>query len=165
MREASLTVGVEVKINFRFQNVALRLRASVIGSPSVPALTGYRSTSSHKTTRIGRDAREAGEFAPQTVMWPPGKLLCSSVLPLSRLRGSLIFPRSAGVSRTIGARRSLLQASPSSSVGIRTRSGAGSCATWKPTTLLTISVLPTWALLITTTVSTAGSEIASIIPR
>jgi hypothetical protein len=165
MREPPFTVGVEVKTSFLFQNVALLLRASVTGSPSVPADAGYLSTSSQSTTRMGLDASDAGLFAPQIVRWPPGKLLCNNVLPLSRLRASLILPRSAGVSRNIGARRSFDHASPSSSVGISTKTGAGSCATWNPMTLFTISVLPTWALDITTTVSMRGSLIASMIPR
>ena len=44
------------------------------GFPSSPALRGYRSISSRRTTRISLTAREAGEFAPAIVMWSPGTL-------------------------------------------------------------------------------------------
>jgi hypothetical protein len=57
------------------------------------------------------------------------------------------------------------QVSASRSVGITTMIGAGSCSTWKPTVLSSSSVLPTWADDITTTLSTSGSEIASMMPR
>ena len=119
-------VGVEPANTLRFQNVRVRLMPSDTGSPSVPALVGKRSTSSNSTILIGRDASPAGELAPATVSRPPVNDLCSSVLPLSRLFGSAILPWIAGVSRTIGAKRSFAHASPISSVGCTISIGAGS---------------------------------------
>src|SRR6059058_4918499 len=98
-------------------------------------------------------------------MWPPGKDLWRRVFPLSLALGSAILPRKAGVSRTIGARRSLDQASAMSRVGWSSSIGAGSWSTWNPMMLLTSSVLPIWAELMTTTMWMAGSLTASIIPR
>src|SRR5690606_27992548 len=92
IREIPFTVGVDVRIVLRFQNVVDRLRASETGSPSVPALGGYLSTSSASTILIGRDARDAGLLAPASVICPPGNVLCSSVLPLSLARGSFTLP-------------------------------------------------------------------------
>jgi len=57
-------VGVETSTIFRLWKFDVRCRASLTGSPSVPALSGKRSTSSQSTTRIGREARPAGAFAP-----------------------------------------------------------------------------------------------------
>ena len=68
----------------------------------------------------------AGALAPTMVRCPPGNRLCNIVLPLSRERGSAILPCNAGVSRTIGARRSLLNVSDISIVGWTIRIGAGS---------------------------------------
>ena len=56
----------------------------------------------HQPTAPVRD----GEFAPLNVRWPPGKVLCLVVLPLSRMRASFTFPYSRGVSRNIGVIRS-----------------------------------------------------------
>src|SRR4051812_20338639 len=112
-----LTVGVEHMTIRRFQNVFVLLIASESGSPSVPALGGYLSTSSASTTRIGREARSPGALAPTIVICPPLNFLCNSVLPLSRDLGSATLLASAGVSRSMGANRSLLQASPSLIVG------------------------------------------------
>ena len=55
MREMPLTPGVDTRTIFRFQKVLVRSTARLIGSPSVPADTGNLSTSSHSTTRIGRE--------------------------------------------------------------------------------------------------------------
>jgi len=131
MTLASLLVGVETMIILRFQNVAARLRASSIGSPSDPLEFGKRSTSSSKTILIGRLASWLGELAPIIEIRPPGKTFCSVVLPLSRDRGSFTLPFRHGVSRNIGARRSLenVSAMPLWPVGCTTRIGAGSCAT------------------------------------
>src|SRR5210317_288746 len=103
MRDAPFSVGVLTKMILRFQNVADRFRASATGSPSVPADNGYRSTSSHKITRHGRDASDDGEFAPHAVTCPPENTLCSVVFPLARARGSPIFADKTGVSRIAGA--------------------------------------------------------------
>ena len=67
MRDVSLLVGVETQTSFLFQNVARRFPASNRGSPSLPAVAGYRSISSASRMRIGRDARDDGEFAPTIV--------------------------------------------------------------------------------------------------
>ena len=92
IRLASLFVGVETITIFLFQNVAARFLASWIGSPSEPALAGYRSTSSQSTRRIGRDARPDGLLAPTSVKLPPGNNLCNVVFPLSLARGSFTLP-------------------------------------------------------------------------
>ena len=55
-----------------FQNVVIRLAARSTGSPSVPALSGKRSTSSASSTRTGRDANPAGLLAPHMIRRPPG---------------------------------------------------------------------------------------------
>ena len=67
MREVLASVGVEHRKRRRFQNVFVRALPRLTGSPSAPALGGYRSTSSNNATRIGRDASEAGELAPAMV--------------------------------------------------------------------------------------------------
>ena len=67
MRDVSLLVGVETQTSFLFQNVARRFPASNRGSPSLPAVAGYRSISSASRMRMGRDARDDGEFAPTIV--------------------------------------------------------------------------------------------------
>ena len=119
-------VGVETYIFFLFQKVLVRFSASFIGSPSVPALNGYRSTSSHKRIRIGRDASPAADCAPTMVICPPGNFLCKIVFSLSRLLASDIFPLRTGVSRIIGASLSLLNACAIPSVGCMTKIGDGS---------------------------------------
>lgn len=68
MRLIPLFVGVENIPILRFQNVAERFFARDTGSPSEPAEIGYLSTSSQSTIRMGREARELGELAPQEVM-------------------------------------------------------------------------------------------------
>ena len=135
------TVGVEHRRRFLFQKAVARFHARFTGSPSAPADTGYRSTSSQRTTRTGRDASEEGLFAPQTVRCPPGNFLCRMVLSLKRLFTSLTRPCKAGVSRNIGARRSLDHACPMSRVGCTTSIGEGSWSMKYPTMLFTISVL------------------------
>ena len=59
-------------------------------------------------------------------MCPPGKVFEASVLPLSRVRASLTMPRSTGVSRIIGARRSFENIFMLSRVGETCRIGHGS---------------------------------------
>ena len=73
---------------------------------------------------MGRLASPEGLFAPTMVMCPPGKFFFMMVLPESRLFVST-SPRSSGVSRTIGASRSLEKVCPMSSVGCITMMGAG----------------------------------------
>ena len=73
---------------------------------------------------MGRLASPVALFAPTMVMWPPGKFFFMMVLPLYRLFTST-FSRSSGVSRIMGASRSLLKVCPMSSVGCMTRMGAG----------------------------------------
>ena len=119
-------VGVETFIFFRFQKVVVRFSASLIGSPSVPADAGYRSTSSISTTLIGREARPAAELAPTIVMCPPGNVLCRIVFPESLDRASLTFPLSAGVSRSIGASLSFENVCAISRVGCSANIGDGS---------------------------------------
>ena len=75
IRDVPASVGVEPSKILRFQKVVVRFLPNVIGSPSVPAEAGYRSTSSHSKMRIGRDASEAAEFAPAIVRWPPLNVL------------------------------------------------------------------------------------------
>src|SRR5450631_1222833 len=58
MRLAPSTVGVEHMTTFLLRsNSPVRRSASDTGSPSVPELAGYRSTSSGNRYRIGRKAR------------------------------------------------------------------------------------------------------------
>ena len=83
--------------------------AKAIGSPSVPALTGKRSISSHNKTRIGLDAKSLGEFAPTTTISPPGNFLCNVLLSPSLALGSATLSASSGVSLIIGASLSLDQ--------------------------------------------------------
>ena len=128
MRLAPRIVGVEVSTSFRLWKVALRFRASLTGSHSAPADGGYRSTSSAKTTRMGRDARLLGLFDPAIVTCPPGKDVCNVVFPLSHDLGSLILIYKHVVSGNIVARRSFENACAISRVGCKTRIGEGSCA-------------------------------------
>ena len=72
------------------------------------------------------DARPAGALAPTMAMLPPGNFLVSMVLSLSRLRASLTRPRSDGVSRSMGASRSLLNIFIDVSVGETCKIGDGS---------------------------------------
>ena len=65
----------------------------------------------------------------------------------------------------MGEKRSFDKVSASRSVGITTITGAGSWSMWNATVLSSTSVLPVWLDDITTTLSTAGSEIASMMPR
>src|SRR5690606_33252332 len=65
----------------------------------------------------------------------------------------------------VAEKRSFDQVSASRSVGITTITGAGSWSMWNATVLSSTSVLPVWLDDITTTLSTAGSEIASMMPR
>ena len=51
------------------------------------------------TIRTGLEARLEGEFAPATVTWPPGNVLCRIVLPEVLDFASRTFPASVGVSR------------------------------------------------------------------
>src|SRR6185312_16130858 len=62
IRDTPFTVGVEKRPSFLFQKLSVRFFASDTGSPSSPAEGGKRSTSSSRTTRIGRDARPAAEL-------------------------------------------------------------------------------------------------------
>ena len=85
MRELPSLVGVENNPITLFQNVVIRLAARSTGSPSVPALSGKRSTSSASSTRTGRDANPAGLFAPHMMRRPPGKSLDKIVFLPSRV--------------------------------------------------------------------------------
>jgi len=71
-------------------------------------------------------ARPAGELAADMVMLPPMNFLCRMVLLESRLRTSAALPRSVEQSRSMGARRSLENASQSASRGCTNRIGPGS---------------------------------------
>ena len=113
---------------FLFQNVALRFLANCIGSPSAPALAGYLSTSSHNTTLIGLEAKPAALLLPTSDICPPLKTLCVVVLFASLALGSLTLPLSTGVSRSIGASLSLLNACAISKVGCTKSMGQASCA-------------------------------------
>ena len=93
----------------------------------------------------------AAEFAPAIAKCPPGNFFCRSVLPALRDFASETRPRSAGVSLSIGARRSFDHVSAISSEGCRTRIGAASWSIWNPTTLLMTSVFPTCEDVMTTT--------------
>ena len=66
-------------------------------------------------------------FAPTMVICPPGKFFFKIVFPAYRLFTST-SPRSTGVSRIIGAKRSLLNVCPMSKVGCITKMGAGAYA-------------------------------------
>ena len=87
-----------------------------------------------------------------------------TVLPLSLALGSLTLPRSNGVSRSMGARRSFENVLPISKVGWTIRMGDGSCEMKYPMTFSMTEVLPICALDMTTTVSAVRSVTASIIP-
>jgi len=75
---------------------------------------------------MGRLDRDAAELAPETTKYPPGNCLCRIVFPESRLFASRIFPARQGVSRTMGAMRSLLTVSAMSTVGSRSMTEEGS---------------------------------------
>ena len=163
--QAPFSVGVLVNIILRLWNVVVRFLIKFTGSPSTPADCGYRLTSSQQTIRMGRDARPVGELAPVIVMCPPGNDLWNSVLLDARLLLSAIKFLSAGVSLTIGARRSWLQVLARSTVGWSTIMGAGSWSIKYPTILFMISVLPTCADDIITIVSIVASATVSMISR
>src|SRR5499427_3390176 len=114
---APLIPGLETITAFRFQNALVRATASWIGFPSVPALAGYRSTSSNNTTRTGRPLKLDALFAPPIATNPPLKLFRLNVLVESLARGSATRSRNRGESRIIGANRSVENASPNSIVG------------------------------------------------
>ena len=138
-----LIVGVDAMTIFLlWANSAVRWIASDTGSPSVPALAGYRSTSSSSAYRIGRIASPEGEIAPVNVMWPAplARTLCSVVLLESRDLTGAIFPRSAGVVRNIGATRSFESALASSVRGSTTSTGPGSTSAMKPRKFSSTSV-------------------------
>ena len=124
MRLCPFRTGVETITVFLSQKVVCRFCARLKGSPSVPALAGYLSTSSASSTLMGRLASPVAEFAPTMVMCPPGKFFFMMVFPLYRLFTSTLS-RSSGVSRIIGANRSLEKVCPMSKVGCITRIGAG----------------------------------------
>ena len=124
MRLVWSSVGVLTNTCFLSQKVVCRFSARLSGSPSVPALAGYRSISSASKTFMGRLARLAGLFAPTITRYPPGKFFSKIVLPLIRLRLSTM-PRRQGVSRSIGVSFSLLNPCPMSSVGCSTIMGLG----------------------------------------
>ena len=96
---------------------------------------------------------------------PPGKVLCKIVLPLVRDFTSAILSLILGVSRHIGASRSLLQASPISIVGCTINIGDGSTSTKYPIILLRTSVFPNCAPTIKTVPVASGSLIESIHSR
>ena len=120
------TVGVLVKKIFLFQNVVVLLVAKDIGSPSVPALNSYLSTSSHNNIRIGLDAKPAAELEPTIFILPPGNFLLSTVLPLSFDLGSLTLLLKESQSLIMFASLSLDHACAMASVGCNTNVGAGS---------------------------------------
>jgi hypothetical protein len=71
MRLSSSIVGEQACTDSQFRpKVAVRSSASMIGSPS--RVTGYLSTSSASSTRIGRRARLSGLPAPARARKPPG---------------------------------------------------------------------------------------------
>ena len=73
---------------------------------------------------MGRLRRSVGALAPTITSIPPGKFFFEMVLPEYLL---LVFtrPRSAGVSRSIGVRRSFEKDSPRFTVGCITMMDAG----------------------------------------
>ena len=96
IRLSPSTVGVEHMTTFLLcSNSPVRCIASDTGSPSDPALAGYRSTSSSSRYRIGRMARPDGEMAPVKVMCPDplANTLCIAVLFESRDFTAASFPR------------------------------------------------------------------------
>src|ERR1035441_6624914 len=74
MRDSPSMVGEQHRIVRRFQNVACRFRARLIGSPSDPLDAGYLSILSQSRNRIGSAARLPGNPAAAMVRWPPGTL-------------------------------------------------------------------------------------------
>ena len=62
-------------INLSQQGVTKRSAMEAADPKAPPSDGGNRSTSSHNSVRIGRDANDAGEFAPAIVRCPPMNLL------------------------------------------------------------------------------------------
>ena len=65
--DSPFIVGVDTFTSFLFQNVVNLFAARKSGSPSLPAVAGYRSISSARSILIGREARLDGLFAPTIV--------------------------------------------------------------------------------------------------
>jgi hypothetical protein len=163
MRLCSSMVGEHARMLTQFANVAVRSSASAIGSPS--RVSGYLSISSASTTRTGRRARLSGEPAPASARNPPGKLLNVSVSSALRIRRVPIRSRGTGVTRTIGAIRSLLNCNAASSFGCSSNTGHGSRCAKKPMTFSSSDVLSSGVATITEIVCTPGSVTASMGPR
>ena len=122
--EVPLFPGVDTYTSLLFQKVVSRSDARKSGSPSVPAVAGYLSTSSASSTCTGREAREVGLFAPTMAILPPGNTFSSMVFPAPRR--SLIIPRNTGVSCMDFASLFLEKLSAIVIVGCIIRIGTGS---------------------------------------
>ena len=151
MRLAPSFVGVEKSPMTRFQYVVIRFDAKSTGSPSVPAESGKRSTSSQSRMRTGRDASPAGLLAPAITRRPPGKILFKIVLLLSLVLTSKKRLESAGVSRIMGAMRVFEKSCAISIVGWIIMMVQGSRWANRPMTLFMMSDFPTCEHDFTTT--------------
>ena len=106
-------VGVDVlKVFLLAANVFWRSSAKDIGSPSLPALRSYLSTSSITKNLIGLLAKLAAELEPARTMYMPSN--CSSNIFDS---SSVYLLRSDGDNLSMGCNLFLLVYSASSRVG------------------------------------------------
>ena len=109
----------------RFANVAVLCIARLTGSPSLPASSGYPSTSSMNRYLIGIERNPTAEFAPVSINTPPGNSLSSIVLPLSLDLGSLTLSRKIGQFSIAGSIRIFELRLDVSTVGLTISIGPG----------------------------------------
>src|SRR5581483_772974 len=125
MRLRPRPVGEQASTRLRrAPKVTVRSQARSIGSPSAPALAGYLSISSHRRYRIDLRARLPGAIAPTKANVPPEKVFSWIVFELDRPFDSATTLRE-GLSRIMGARRSLENDLASASLGSRISVGPG----------------------------------------